>query len=212
MAVASLTRFTVPIPNLPTDDSASVQGLLQPKLQYRFRIIFEGFGVNGADLVELTKQVVSFNRPTVSFVNTDIHVYNSVVRLAGKHEWGDCSITLRDDAGNNISRLVGEQLQKQFDFYNQASATAGLAYKFTTKCEMLDGGNGVLAPTVLERWELYGCYIREANYQEVNYANSDPVTVQLSLRFDNALQTDAGGAYAGVGRFVGRAIEQTVTG
>lgn len=209
MAVASLTRFTVP---LPTNQSASTQGLLMPKLQYRFRIIFEGLGVSSADLVEMTKQVVSFNRPTVNFVNTDLHVYNSVVRIAGKHEWGDVSLTLRDDAQNNVSRLIGEQMQKQFDFYEQASATAGIAYKFTTKCEMLDGGNGVFEPTVLERWELYGCYIREVNYQEVNYANSDPVTIQLSLRFDNAIQTDAGGTAEGIGRFVGRAIEQTVTG
>lgn len=209
MAVASLTRFTVP---LPTNQSASTQGLLMPKLQYRFRILFEGLGISGAELVELTKQVVSFNRPTVNFVNTDLHVYNSVVRLAGKHEWGDVSLSLRDDAQNNVSRLIGEQLQKQFDFYNQSSATAGLAYKFTTKCEMLDGGNGVYEPRVLERWELYGCYIREANYQELNYANSDPVQIQLSLRFDNAVQTDASGNFDGIGRTVGRAIEQTVTG
>lgn len=210
MAIASLRNFTVP---LPTNQTASTQGLLMPKLQYRFRITFDGLGVSAADLVEMTKQVVSFNRPTVNFVNTDIHVYNSVVRLAGKHEWGDCSITLRDDAGNNISRLIGEQLQKQFDFYEQSSASAGLAYKFKTRCEMLDGGNGVHEPRILETWELYGCYIREANYQEVNYANSDPVQIQLSIRFDNAIQTDATGTTpVGIGRNVGRAIEETITG
>lgn len=210
MAIASLRNFTVP---LPTNQTASTQGLLMPKLQYRFRVSFDGLGVSAADLVELTKQVVSFNRPTVNFVNTDIHVYNSVVRLAGKHEWGDCSITLRDDAGNNISRLIGEQLQKQFDFYEQASASAGLAYKFKTRCEMLDGGNGVHEPRILETWELYGCYIREANYQEVNYANSDPVQIQLSIRFDNAIQTDSTGTTpVGIGRNVGRAIEETITG
>ena len=210
MAIASLRNFTVP---LPTNQTASTQGLLMPKLQYRFRITFDGLGVSAADLVEMTKQVVSFNRPTVNFVNTDIHVYNSVVRLAGKHEWGDCSITLRDDAGNNISRLIGEQLQKQFDFYEQSSASAGLAYKFKTRCEMLDGGNGVHEPRILETWELYGCYIREANYQEVNYANSDPVQIQLSIRFDNAIQTDATGTTpVGIGRNIGRAIEETITG
>lgn len=210
MAIASLRNFTVP---LPTNQTASTQGLLMPKLQYRFRITFDGLGVSAADLVEMTKQVVSFNRPTVNFVNTDIHVYNSVVRLAGKHEWGDCSITLRDDAGNNISRLIGEQLQKQFDFYEQSSASAGLAYKFKTRCEMLDGGNGVHEPRILETWELYGCYIREANYQEVNYANSDPVQIQLSIRFDNAIQTDATGSTpVGIGRNIGRAIEETITG
>ena len=205
MAVASLTRFTVP---LPTNQSASTQGLLMPKLQYRFRLLFEGLGVSYADLVELTKQVVSFNRPTLSFTDTDIHVYNSTVRLAGKHTWGDCTLTIRDDVNNNVTKLIGEQLQKQFDFYEQASASSGIDYKFITKCEMLDGGNGVHDVRVLETWELYGCYIKEANYQEVNYANGDPVQIQLTLRFDNALQTPAG---TGIGTFIGRTLGQVIT-
>lgn len=199
MAVASMNRFTVP---LRTNQSASTQGLLMPKLQYRFRVSFEGLGVS-TDVLELTKQVVSFNRPQVSFQDVDVHVYNSVVRLAGKHTWGDVSTTIRDDALGNVTRLIGEQLQKQFDFMEQSSAAAGGDYKFITRCEMLDGGNGVYEPQVLETWELYGCYIKEANYQEVNYANNDPVTIQLSLRFDNAVQVPGG---TGIGTNIGRAV------
>lgn len=204
MAVASLTRFTVP---LNSNQSASAQGLLMPKLQYRFRVSFEGFGVS-ADKVELTKQVVSFSRPTVSFADVDVHVYNSIVRLAGKHTWGDVTTTLRDDAAGNVTRLIGEQLQKQFDFMEQSSAASGSDYKFITRCEMLDGGNGANEPTILETWELYGCYVKEANYQEVNYANSDPVTIQMSLRFDNAVQTPGG---TGIGTFIGRTIGENIT-
>ena len=204
MAVASLTRFTVP---LASNQSASAQGLLMPKLQYRFRVSFEGFGVS-TDRVELTKQVVSFSRPTVSFADVDIHVYNSMVKLAGKHTWGDVSTTLRDDAAGNVTRLIGEQLQKQFDFMEQSSAASGSDYKFITRCEMLDGGNGANAPTILETWELYGCYVKEATYQEVNYANNDAVTIQLSMRFDNAVQTPGG---SGIGTFVGRTIGQNIT-
>lgn len=204
MAVASLTRFTVPLAN---NASASAQGLLMPKLQYRFRVSFEGFGVS-TNRLELTKQVVSFSRPTVSFADVDVHVYNSIVRLAGKHTWADVTASIRDDAGGNVTRLVGEQLQKQFDFMEQSSAAAGSDYKFITRCEMLDGGNGANEPVVLETWEIYGCYIKEANYQEVNYANSDPVTIQLSIRFDNAVQVPGG---TGIGTFVGRDIVQPVT-
>lgn len=199
MAVASLTRFTVPLSN---NQSASSQGLLMPKLQYRFRVSFEGFGVS-SDRMELTKQVVSFNRPTVSFADVDLHVYNSMVKLAGKHTWGDVSTTIRDDAAGNVSRLIGEQMQKQFDFMEQSSAASGGDYKFITRCEMLDGGNGANEPTVLETWELYGCYIKEANYQEVNYANSDAVTIQMTLRYDNAVQTPGG---TGIGTAIGRTI------
>lgn len=204
MAVASLSRFTVP---LRTNQSSSTQGLLMPKLGYRFRVSFEGFGVS-KDVVELTKQVVSFNRPQVSFQDVDVHVYNSVVRIAGKHTWGDVSTTLRDDAGGNVTRLIGEQLQKQFDFMEQSSAAAGGDYKFITRCEMLDGGNGDYEPQILETWELYGCYVKEANYQEVNYSSNDPVTIQLSLRFDNAVQSPGG---TGVGTAIGRAVGTNIT-
>jgi hypothetical protein len=199
MAVASLTRFTVPLSN---NQSASSQGLLMPKLQYRFRVSFEGFGVS-SDRMELTKQVTSFNRPSVSFADVDLHVYNSMVKLAGKHTWGDVTTTIRDDAAGNVSRLIGEQMQKQFDFMEQSSAASGGDYKFITRCEMLDGGNGANEPTVLETWELYGCYIKEANYQEVNYANSDAVTIQMTLRYDNAVQTPGG---TGIGTAIGRTI------
>jgi len=204
MAVASLTRFTVPLAN---NQSASTQGLLMPKLQYRFRVSFEGFGVS-TNRMELTKQVVSFTRPTVNFVDVDVHVYNSIVRLAGKHSWTDVTTSIRDDAAGNVTRLVGEQLQKQFDFMEQSSAASGSDYKFITRCEMLDGGNGANEPTILETWELYGCYIKEANYQEVNYANSDPVTIQLSIRFDNAVQVPGG---SGIGTFIGRTIGENIT-
>jgi hypothetical protein len=178
-----------------------------PKLQYRFRVSFEGFGVS-SDRMELTKQVVSFSRPTVSFADVDLHVYNSMVKLAGKPSWGDVTTTIRDDAAGNVTRLIGEQLQKQFDFMEQSSAASGGDYKFITRCEMLDGGNGANEPTVLETWELYGCYIKEANYQEVNYANSEAVTIQLSMRFDNAVQTPGG---TGIGTAVGRTVGLNTT-
>ena len=118
MAVSSLTRFTVP---LAADQSASSQGLLMPKLSYRFRVSFEQFGVS-QPVTELTKQVMDFTRPTVQFGDIVVDVYNSKIKLLGKPEWQDITVNLRDDAAGNVSRLIGEQLQKQYDFMEQASA------------------------------------------------------------------------------------------
>ena len=205
MAVSSLNKMTVP---LASDQSASAQGLLMPKLKYRFRVIFENFGVT-PPRTELTKQVIDFARPQVSFADVDIHIYNSMVKLAGKHTWSDTTINLRDDASGNVTKLVGEQLQKQFDFMEQASAASGIDYKFTMRCEMLDGGNGASEPTVLETWELYGCYLKGANYNNLEYSSSDPVTIALDIRFDNAVQTPLD---AGVGAAVGRTLGTVVTG
>ena len=42
MSISTLSKITVP---LASGDSASNQGLLMPKLQYRFRVSLENFGV-----------------------------------------------------------------------------------------------------------------------------------------------------------------------
>jgi len=188
MAVATLTRFTVPV---ASDQSAQSQGLLMPKLKYRFRISFENFGVS-TPRTELTKQVIDFARPEVTFEEMTIDVYNSKIKMAGKHSWSNTTVNVRDDALGTVSRLVGEQLQKQFDFFEQSSAAAGIDYKFTLRCEMLDGGNGVDTVSVLETWELYGCYLQMVNYNDLNYATSEPVTISMTISFDNALQTPLG--------------------
>lgn len=205
MAVSSLTRMTVP---LASDQSAVDQGLLMPKLKYRFRVIFENFGVS-TPRTELTKQVMDFTRPSLSFEEMEIPIYNSRLYLAGKHTWEAVTANLRDDAGGQVAKLVGEQLQKQMDFVEQASAASGIDYKFQTKCEILDGGNGASEPRVLETWELYGCYLTSVNYNDLNYGESAPVTIQMSIRFDNALQTPLG---TGLGATVARTVNDVITG
>jgi len=205
MAISSLSKLTVP---LATSDSASSQGLLMPKLQYRFRVTLENFGVS-TPTTELTKQVMDVTRPNLTFENMEIPVYNSKVYLAGKHTWKPLSLNLREDINNNVQKLVGEQLQKQFDFMEQASANSGQDYKFVTRIEILDGGNGATGVQVLETWECYGCFITEANYNSLAYANNDPVNVTLSIQYDNAIQTPEN---TGLGTAVGRTLGTNVTG
>lgn len=205
MAISSLTKFTVP---LATNQSASTQGLLMPKLRFRFRVTFEGFGVSSS-LVELTKQVKTFKRPQPQFDPIEVHVYNSVVNLLGKPKWQDVTCVLRDDAVGNVSKLVGEQIQKQFDFMEQSSAASGIDYKFVTRLEMLDGGNGSHEPHILETWEMYGCMLTGIDYGESDYGSNEPVEISLTIKMDNALQTPQG---TGVGTDVGRTLGVLTTG
>jgi hypothetical protein len=205
MAVSSLSRMTVP---LASDQSSPNQGLLMPKLKYRFRVIFENFGVS-TPRTELTKQVMDFTRPTVSFEAIDLPIYNSTIKLAGKYSWGDLTCQVRDDAGGQVSKLVGEQLQKQLDFMEQSSAASGIDYKFLTRFEVLDGGNGANEPVALETWEIYGCYLSEVNYNNMDYGASEAVTISMTIRFDNAIQTPIG---SGVGAIVGRTVGDVATG
>jgi|TARA_Y100000114_G_scaffold155827_1_gene181066 hypothetical protein len=206
MSVSSLTKFTVPV---DSDQSAASQGLLMPKLKYRFRATFENFGVS-TPRTELTKQVIDITRPSVSFEEMEVPIYNSRVYLIGKHQWEAITVNLRDDVSGAVTKLVGEQIQKQFDFMEQSSASSGIDYKFITRFEILDGGNGANAPSVLETWELYGCFIQNVNYGDLNYAaGTEPATIALNLRFDNAVQTPLGD---GIGSSVARTVGTVVTG
>ena len=205
MAISTLSKFTVPLAN---DQSSASQGLLMPKLQYRFRCVLENFGVS-TPRSELTKQVMDITRPNLTFDTVTLDVYNSKVFVAGKHTWDPITITLRDDVNNAVTKLVGEQIQKQFDFFEQASAASGIDYKFTTRVEMLDGGGGSSTPNVLETFELYGAYIENVNYNALTYATSDPATITMSIRYDNCIQTPQG---TGIGTAVTRTIGTLSTG
>ena len=205
MAISTLSKLTVP---LDSNASASNQGLLMPKLQYRFRVSLENFGVSSPS-TELTKQVMDVTRPSVSFDQMTVDIYNSRVYLAGKHTWEPITLNLREDVSNNVQKLVGEQLQKQFDFFEQSSAASGADYKFVTRIEILDGGNGANTATVLETFELYGCYLESTNYNTLNYATSEVVTVALTIRYDNAIQTPQG---TGLGTAIGRTVNTAITG
>lgn len=201
--------------SVPTasDGTATPQGLLMPKLSYRFRIIFENIGISAAT-AELTKQVVDFTRPTIDFPQIALPIYNSTVYLAGKPAWSPVTCNIRDDATGEVARLVGEQIQKQFDFSEQASAASGSDYKFKTVCQILDGARGVSTPNILESWELYGCYINNVNYNALNYGENSDLKITLSITFDNATQTplDGQGPAFGVGMPVGRTLGTNVSG
>jgi hypothetical protein len=205
MATASQSLFNMTV---ASDNAGGNQGLLMPKLQYRFRVNFLNFGAS-PDGIELTKQVIDCQRPNVTFQEIALNVYNSTMYLAGRHQWQTLAINVRDDASGSVAKLIGQQMQKQMDFVEQASAASGQDYKFQTNIEILDGGNGAAAPIVLETWELYGCFLQSVNYNTLNYGTNDAVTVAMTLRFDNAIQSPIG---AGVGASVGRTVGSIATG
>ena len=207
MPITSLNNFSV-----PTD--AGNQVLLMPKLKYRFRVTLLGFGVSAA--TELTKQVVDVSRPKVGFEEMQLDVYNSKVFLAGKYTFETLTLNLRDDASGFVQKLVGQQVQKQFDFVEQASARSGIDYKFSTKIEVLDGGNGTSenGVSVLETANMYGCFLTNVDYGDANYATNEAMQVALTVRFDNMVQWGAGeqGVGVGIGANVGRTLGESTTG
>jgi hypothetical protein len=176
--VNTLTKFGVPV------NGARV-GMLQPKIKHRFRVRVINFGPIAGGL-ELTEQVMNVNRPNVSMTGQAVHSYNSIMHYAGKAEWQTLTLKVRDDITNTVSKLVGHQIQKQMNFFEQTSAAAGINYKFQMIIEMLDGGNEV----AFETWTLEGCFIENLNYEDLDYGSSDAVSIDMTIRYDNATLAD----------------------
>jgi len=182
--MGTINNFGVPLGPGGTEGR---NGILQPKLKYRFRVRTVSFGPTGPnEQVNLTQQVMNVTKPKVSQEEVLIDSYNSKTWVAGKHIWEPINLVLRDDITNSVSRLVGHQLQKQLNHFEQTAPAAGINYKFAIFIETMDGGNDV----VQEQWVLEGCWIQNADYDSLDYAASEVQMINLTIRFDSATQSE----------------------
>jgi hypothetical protein len=181
--MAVITNFGV-----PTDNASAT---LMPKLQYRFKVEFEGMGSGGDGMPLVTTNVISVTRPQLDHEDITLDTYNSKIRLAGKHTWSDITLVLRDDMDGNVIKSLDHQLSKQVNHSTQASAKSGADYKFKMSIITLDGSfdNDSNGAAVLDKWELVGCFIPSIQYGDLNYSTSDMVQVTATIRYDNASHT-----------------------
>lgn len=170
---------------VPLGGGAGRGGLYQLKYKNRWRVRVINFGPIAGGL-DFTQQAQSVSKPRLTQNGIDVHSYNSIAYMAGKHVWEPMTIVLKDDITNNVSRLVGHQVQKQLNHFEQTAFAAGINYKFVTICEVMDGGND----TVLETWTFEGCFLEAVNYGDLDYSESAFQTIELTVRFDNATQAD----------------------
>lgn len=173
--MADLTQFGVP--------TTGTNAMVMPKLQYRFRVNLYDFGRNNGNTTDVTQNVVSVTRPSLTHDEVTLDAYNSRAYLAGKHTWEPITLTLKDDINGAVTKHIASQLQKQLNQGLQSAAVAGRDYKFGMVIEQLDGSQPGL---VLESWSLNGCFIQNANYGENNYATSDVMQITLQIRYDAA--------------------------
>ena len=175
--MANLANLSVPV-----DGNSNFT--VQPKLSYRFRVLFDGIA-DATDTEVLTRNVISTTRPQIQFDEIQVHVFNSRIYLPGKHAFESLTVNFRDDITSEVQTLLDAQVEKQIEIVNQAQARAGARFKFAMSIENLDGGNP--DPTVLDTWLLSGCYITNLTYNESNYTNTaDFNTIDATIRYDVA--------------------------
>ena len=162
-------------------------GIMAPKHTNRWRVTFANMG-GGVSSSPVSMQAVKVNRPTLTFKEIELHRYVTQAYVAGKYSWSDMSLTIEDDVTSTATTVIQAQLQKQQWIIGAegqwlAAAPEGSLYKFVTYLDMLDGND-----QPIEKWIVEGCWIKEANYGDLDYSASEAATIALTIRFDHARQ------------------------
>jgi len=174
--IKTKSKFGVPV-------TGNEAGILMPKLKFRFRVsLLDGFG-GLTETKKFTQNVMNVTRPKINYEEVVIDSYNSKVYVQGKHAWDPITVVIRDDITNSVSRIVGAQNQRQLNHFEQTSPVAGTDYKFNMQIEILDGQSSAAT----EVWELEGCFLTNVDYSDTDYATNEPVTVSMTVRYDNAI-------------------------
>lgn len=144
----------------------------EPKRKFRWII-----AINGIDA--FTAKTAS--RPQITFDETVIDYINVKRYLSGKGTWAPLNLTIYDPIVPSATQKVQEWIRLNFE---NVTGRMGYAqfYKKTINLKLLDP-----VGAIVEDWELQGTWIQDANFNDLDYAVSDPVDIALVLRFDQAV-------------------------
>ena len=144
----------------------------EPKRKFRWVFAIEGID---AFLMKTA------NRPTVTIEEQEIPFMNSTRFIAGRAKFETISVTLHDPIAPSGAQQVMEWVRTHFE---SVSGRAGYAdfYKRDCQLKLLDP-----VGTVVELWDLKGCFLTNAAFGDLDYGAQDPMEVSLTLRFDNAV-------------------------
>lgn len=133
------------------------------------------FAIEGIDAF----LIKTANRPTITTEEVPINWINSTRYVAGKTTFGEFNITLHDPIAPSAAQQVMEWSRTCFE---SVSGRAGYAdfYKRDCQIKMLDP-----VGTVIQQWEIKGCFIKDANFGDLTYEGSDLTEITLVLRADN---------------------------
>lgn len=180
--MATINDIGIPFPG------GQGMGILQPKQKNKWMIQFVNIGTLSSSR-DLAAQAITVSRPKITFTEHELHRYNSVAWIGGKHSYEPLQITIQDNYSNGASSIVQSQIERQQKLIGAnsgpflAAAPDANTYKFATILYMLDGGSNVL-----EEINYEGCFLQTIDYGETDYSTSEPVTISLTIRFDNATQ------------------------
>ena len=120
-------------------------------------------------------------RPQKTFEEITIDWLNQKRFLAAKSTWNPLNVTLYDPVSPSASQQVMEWIRLA---HEDVTGRAGYAemYKRNVEIKMVDPMG-----TVVQHWILEGCWVQDANWGDMDYADGAPVEIALTLRFDRSI-------------------------
>lgn len=144
----------------------------EPKRKFRWV-----FAIEGIDAFLMK----SANRPSVTIGEQTIEYINSKRYLAGKMTYETISVTLHDPIAPSGAQQVMEWVRTHTESVSGRSGYADF-YKRDCQLKMLDP-----VGTVVELWDLKGCFLTNAAFGDLDYGTEDPTDISLTIRFDNCV-------------------------
>ena len=135
------------------------------------------FAIEGIDAFLMK----SAARPSVSIGEQTLEFINSKRYLAGKLSYETISVTLYDPIAPSGAQQVMEWVRTHTETVSGRSGYADF-YKRDCQLKMLDP-----VGTVVELWDLKGCFLTNAGFGDLDYGTEDPTEISLTIRFDNCV-------------------------
>lgn len=140
------------------------------------------------------------SRPNMTIEETEINFLNGKTWIPGKGTWETITVTYYDvggGPGNNFSNAIYGWLNSVYEFRDPVrlrQASKWGEYGGTATLLLFDGcGNE------MERWILRQVWPQAINWGDLDYANSEEVTIELTLRYSEVEYSNSCGGIANCG-------------
>ena len=153
------------------DTAQLLANRFEPKRKYRWLL-----QIDGIDAYVLK----TCARPQATFEETVIDYVNAKRYVAGKMTWNPIAITMHDPIAPSAAQKVMDWVRLNYEPLTGRMGYASF-YKKDITLKLLDPQG-----TVVELWDITGAWVQDVNFGDLDYASSDNVEINCSLRFDNA--------------------------
>lgn len=140
----------------------------------KFRWILQIDGVDAFVLKTAARPQITFEETVIDFINTKRYI-------SGKGAWSPISITMHDPIAPSAAQKIMTWVRLNYESLTGRMGYASF-YKKDISLKLLDPQGAVV-----ELWDLVGAWIQDSNFGDLDYATSDNLEIQCSLRFDNAV-------------------------